>query len=79
MTTHVPSTLAQLQYATQLYAMHPDPLLQSAITLLANSLSEPHLTPQQARAYALVENMKAAAATLYNDPKFLPDTVTEEW
>lgn len=59
--------------------LHPDPLLKSAIATLGESLARDELSRQQAHAYTLVDNMRRAAAVLYNEPDFLPDTVQEEW
>lgn len=79
MSSHSTRVIEQLHHANTLYMRHPDPLLKSAIALLGESLGRDDLTPQQTRAYALVDNLRRAAAALYNDPEFLPDDVQEEW
>lgn len=79
MSTHLARIVQQLAVAHRIYSLHPDPLLKSAIALLGQALSEDTLSPQQAHAFTLVDNLRRSAAALYNDPAFLPDDVKEEW
>lgn len=77
--THFDATLRQIQVAHRIYSLHPDPLLKSAIAHLGGALAADHLSPQQARISRYVDSMATAAATLYDDPSYLPQDVQEEW
>lgn len=77
--THFDDTLRQIQTAHRIYSLHPDPLLKSAIAHLGGALASDHLSPQQARISHYVDTMATAAATLYDDPSYLPPDIQEEW
>ena len=71
--------LAQIQHAKRLNELHPDPLTQSAIKMLAHALPEETLDGQSAIAFKYVDKLRSAAAILYSDATFLEEPVTEQW